>query len=216
MERVIEYLKNVKEHSKCEQMQGYIVLNRYKNNQVKPAGDGFLFEPLTGEEVEILENALKCKLPHELVMLYSFTDGFDLFSYTDKMGQYWITSQRLSIFGLRIPDMKIPFDIIVEGVYKRVDDYPEEWQKFGSVDFPGSYGDKIREYDLYIELDETDGNNRVHMGEKTHKEIIHTWKSLGDCLSGLFDYFEKDKAKRDAEMQELLEKGIIKNGKPLK
>ena len=154
-------------------------------NPTPPLADHIVFEPLPESEIKHLVNDYKHNIPEELLTLYRFMNGADLFWTVRILGKnVRIPFSRLSVYGVPLTfDRKHiePYSIRIEDL-NRPDNTPESWLKFGSY-----YKDSIIDFyfDLFVDT-ETLAVFAVKNGESKCC-IEEEWSSIDCCLCSLLE-----------------------------
>lgn len=180
----INALQNLYSSDKCG-FQDNAVLYGICNHQ-PPLADHVVYRPMTKETMEGLINNYKLNIPQELLTLYRFMNGADLFWSVRHIGNKKIRIPicRFSIYGVPLTyDRKHiePYNISIEDL-SRPNNAPESWLKFGAYYKPQSMVDKI---DLFVDTI----HSTVFAVEHDSKEccIIEKWNAIDSCLCSIFD-----------------------------
>ena len=149
--------------------------------------DHFFYSPMPNSAMQHLARSYQGHFPDDLLKLYSYANGLDLFRTMRKISEeISLPASKISVYGMPIlADRKHiePLNICLEDL-SRLPGTPKNWLKFGCLrDI--SHGKFTNEYDLYVDTDE----GKAYQVERcsTSLSIIRVWQSIDDCLCGLFE-----------------------------
>lgn len=154
-------------------------------NSKPPIANHIVFEPMSEGDIKKLIADYKRDIPKELLTLYRFMNGADLFWTVRVVGKNrQIPISQLSIYGVPLTFDRMhlePFNIRIEDL-NRPDNTPDSWLKFGSY-----YRPKITDIrlDLFVDT-ETFVVYAVKNGS-SKCQIERTWISIDYCLCCLMD-----------------------------
>ncbi len=166
-----------------------LLLNPQEPPQI---ADHFIYSPMPEPVMQHLIQSYRRPFPDNLLELYAFTNGLDLFrtlrSITEEIS---LPASRLSVYGVPIfTDRKHlePLNISLEDL-NRFPDTPNNWLKFGCFrDI--RHGKQINEYDLYVDTDKYNAYQVERLGMVL--SIAGVWNSIDDCLCNLFEGIQRD------------------------
>lgn len=166
-----------------------LLLNPQEPPQI---ADHFIYSPMPEPVMQHLIQSYRRPFPYNLLELYTFTNGLDLFrtlrSITEEIS---LPASRLSVYGVPIfIDRKHlePLNISLEDL-SRLPDTPNNWLKFGCFrDI--RHGKQINEYDLYVDTDKYNAYQVERLGMVP--SVAGVWNSIDDCLCNLFEGIQRD------------------------
>ena len=149
-----------------------------------PLAEHMLFLPMPKEVQEELVARYRREFPEQLLEVYGYMNGANLFWSSKKVGKFQIPFQYLSVYGVPLSyDRKQiePFNISIEDL-NRPDGTPDAWLKFGSYITPD---DKSKRWDLFADTE----TGQVYSVENRSPscEVKERWNSIDECLCSLFD-----------------------------
>lgn len=168
---------------------------KYTDNQVCLLGpheppqiaDHFIYSSMPESAIEHLVQSYRGHFPDDLLKLYAYSNGLDLFRTMRKISEgIHLPASKISVYGMPIlSDRKHiePLSICLEDL-SRLPGTPKSWLKFGCLrDI--CQGELINEYDLYVDTDES----KAYQVERCSASlsIIRVWQSIDNCLCALFE-----------------------------
>ncbi len=150
-----------------------------------PLATHYIYAPISAEIESVLTEQYTRDFPSELLELYRFHNGFNMFfkkkTIMVKKKPLYFPFSRFVCYGVptdsdRDPNAMQPIDIRVEDL-RRNDTIPNQWLKFGSY----STEDNEERY-LWIDTD----THEVFATSSDLQEIKNKWIGLDECLSDIF------------------------------
>ena len=189
--QIIDKLKNLQylyKHDTDVQKNGTKLVGL--NPQTPPLAKHYIFAPMDPSVRKHLIESYKLDLPEELLELYQFANGFDLFWKCVLIGKrgFRIPRAQLCIYGvpgtMRDPQQIEPFNISVEDL-NRPEMTPDTWLKFGSYQIIPDFGNPSDEYAIFVDT----YSHEVHAVKRANNkcESEQVWPSIDACLCDLFD-----------------------------
>lgn len=148
-----------------------------------------IFLPMPDSVQKSLVADFKRPFPPELLEIYRFMNGGDLFTKPLQIQGYKISDIHFSIYGVPLTyDRKHlePFYIRIEDGDRR-EKVPKTWLKFGSYKHE-KYKDKIG---LFVDTDSMKAHSAVHDRTCNKTTILESWKTIDDCLCSVVSYLEE-------------------------
>lgn len=154
-----------------------------------PLATHIVFAPMPKEVMNNMICNYKLSFPNELLELYNYMNGADLFWTSCEIGKSnrRIPISRLSIYGIPLTDDRKhlePFNISIEDL-GRPKGTPKSWLKFGSFYYPE---DLFKRKMLFVDVDSL----KVFAVDENEVEcsIVENWNSIDECLCYVFDLLD--------------------------
>ena len=149
-----------------------------------------IFQPMPEAVQKQLLEDYRRPFPPELLEIYQFMNGGNLFTKPLNIQGYKISDIHFSIYGIPLTNDRKhlePFNIQIEDIDRR-EKVSKSWLKFGSYKHL-NHKDKIG---LFADTDSRKAYAAVHDRAKNKTTVLESWDSIDECLCAVFSYLEEN------------------------
>lgn len=184
----INVLKSKYNKNNCDIRDNALLYDLQKPSP--PLAKHIIFPPMPKDVMDNMIYNYKLSFPNELLELYNYMNGADLFWTSCVIGKSnrRIPISQLNIYGVPLTDDRKhlePLNISIEDL-GRPKGTPKSWLKFGSFYYPN---DLFRRIMLFIDVN----SSKVFAVDENESEcfIVTNWNSIDECLCYIFDLLDK-------------------------